>query len=179
MDMTTDAPLSWIDGNNKGRLHLFPKWRQNSCRVKIDFPSDTGTANRSDVCAPAWNKGLRASVHITHILHCVRFPSVLQRKVIYIQYRSTIQIWCCCLASHLALAPQTLWQTVAHKMLQKSALSRSLEPTCPAIYYTSCSAVVDWRWQQLPEIFNHPLHAVIVIDWWLLRHVINCTPNYR
>lgn len=35
MEMTTDAPLSWMGGDNKGRMCFLPKWMQKSCRLRI------------------------------------------------------------------------------------------------------------------------------------------------
>lgn len=86
MDMTTDAPLSWMAGDNKGGMCLFPKWMQNSCRLKISplwniqSGTDLASVNQDET-------KINVSTHITYFIMYLHFA--LQKNLIQIQYMST------------------------------------------------------------------------------------------
>lgn len=88
MDMTTDAPLSWIGGDNKGRMCSLPKRMQNSCRLKIS-PLWTPERRTDQVLVHRDETEINVSTHVTYFIMYLHLA--LQKKLIQIQYVSTAQ----------------------------------------------------------------------------------------
>ena len=144
MAMTTDAPLSWMGGDNKGRMCLFPKWMQNSCGLKISPHWNIRSENRPGLCAPVWNKNqCFYTRYLFHYVFALCLTKEANTNSICVHIPNIMPLPCQPRA--LTTNSKHLWRAYIHKMLQKATLPGSLEPACPVICYYSCSAAVDWR----------------------------------
>lgn len=145
MDMTTDVPLFWTGGDNKGRISLFPKWMQKSCRLKISPHLDTRAENRPGLCAPVWSKNqCFYTCLFFHYVLALCLSKEANTNSIHVHIPNIMLLPC-----QPWGAPTTnskhLWQALVHKTLQKATLPGSLAPACSITCHYSCSAAVGQR----------------------------------
>lgn len=126
MDMTTDVPLSWAGGDNKGRMSLFPRWMWKSCRLKISPDWNTRTENTPGLCGPLWNKNqCFYTRYLFHYLPALCFSEEVNTNSIHVHIPNIMLLPC-----QPCGAPTTnskhLWQALVHKTLRKATLPGSL-----------------------------------------------------